>query len=100
MIFQQQRVSPTILCRFYIIDYGGPLKALLKTLEHSPELTLEDLNDIKVPLDLFEIIPMTFCKKFKILPLRLDKAVGIFSFVFVDPQISDELTELSKNQKW
>jgi tetratricopeptide (TPR) repeat protein len=76
------------------------LRELLKSLEISPELTLEDLNEIKIPLDLFDVIPLAFCKKYKTLPLRLDKSSGILSFIFADPLIYDELENLRKNQGW
>jgi tetratricopeptide (TPR) repeat protein len=76
------------------------LKALLTSLELAPELTLEDLRDIQIPVDLLEFIPLDFCKKFRILPLRLDRESGILSFIFVDANVGNELEELRLRNGW
>ena len=76
------------------------LNALLTSLELAPELTLEDLHEIKIPIDLFEFIPLDFCRKFKILPLRLDSQSGILSFVFVDLDVGAELEKLRVRNGW
>lgn len=54
-------------------------------LEHSPELSLEEIEEIKIPIDLFESISLKFCRENRILPLRLDESTKTFSFLFVDP---------------
>jgi len=76
------------------------LKALLTSLELAPELTLEDLRDIQIPVDLLEYMPLEFCKKYKVLPLRLDKDSGILSFLFVDPAGGEEIEELRLRNGW
>jgi len=76
------------------------LNNLSKSLEFAPELTLEDLKEIKIPLDLFEVLPLNFCKTFKILPLRLDPSNRILSFLFVDSQIEAELDKIQKVHQW
>ncbi len=76
------------------------MKALKTSLQVAPELTLEDLNDIKIPAELFEIIPLAFCRKHKILPLRLDQMNGIFSFLFVDHDLDDEVETFRKKNGW
>ncbi len=69
-------------------------------MNRAPELTLEDLLDIKIPIDLFEQIPLEFCRKFKILPLRLETQSGILSFVFVDSALGVELEKLRARLGW
>ncbi|MDB5037137.1 MAG: hypothetical protein JWQ35_665 [Bacteriovoracaceae bacterium] len=78
----------------------APLNALLTSLELAPELTLEDLEDIKIPIDLLELIPIEFCKKYKILPLRFESESGIMSFIFVEPELGAELEALRKQNGW
>ena len=70
------------------------MKAQLTSLEQAPELTFEDLQDIKIPVDLFEIIPLDFCRKNKILPLRFETQNGILSFVFADASLGAGLEDL------
>lgn len=76
------------------------MNALLTSLEIAPELTLEDLQDIKIPLDLLEMIPIDFCRRYKILPLRFETESGILSFVFVEPELGAELDDLRKKNGW
>jgi tetratricopeptide (TPR) repeat protein len=76
------------------------LKAAPLTLDRAPELTLADLQDIKVPVDLLHVLPIEFCKKFKILPLRFETSSGILSFAFVDPDHGSELEKIRKKNGW
>ncbi|MBN8555016.1 MAG: protein kinase [Deltaproteobacteria bacterium] len=76
------------------------MNALLTSLELAPELTLEDLRDIKIPLDLLPMIPIEFCRKNKILPLRLESQSGILSFVFVDANSGAELENIRAKNGW
>ena len=76
------------------------MNALLTSLELAPELTLEDLRDIKIPLDLLPMIPIEFCKQNKILPLRLESQSGILSFVFVDANSGAELEKIRTKNGW
>lgn len=75
---------------------GSPAQGL----EIAPELSLEDLEDIKIPLDLFEKVPIDFCTSHRILPLRLDPETGTLSFLFVDPQIEPSLDKLKSQFSW
>lgn len=76
------------------------MKAQLTSLEQAPELTFEDLQDIKIPVDLFEIIPLDFCRKNKILPLRFETQNGILSFVFADASLGAGLEDLKIKNAW
>ena len=76
------------------------MKALLTSLELAPELTLEDLRDIQIPMDLLEHMPLEFCKKHRVLPLRLDQSSGILSFIFVDASVGSEIEELRLKNGW
>ncbi len=76
------------------------MKALLTSLELAPELTLAELRDIKIPVDLLDLIPLDFCRRHRLLPLRLDSTSGIFSFVFVDPHMVQELEKISSKNGW
>lgn len=76
------------------------MNALLTSLEVAPELTLEDLQDIRIPLDLLELIPLDFCRRYKILPLRFETQSSILSFLFVSPELGAELDDLRKKNGW
>jgi tetratricopeptide (TPR) repeat protein len=76
------------------------LKALLTSLELAPELSLENLREIKIPVDLVHLISLDQCRRLKILPLRVDQDIGIFSFAFVDGQMSDDLEGLRVKHRW
>ncbi len=76
------------------------LNALKTSLENAPELTMEDLMDIKIPIDLFEFLPMDFCKRHQVLPLRFDSPSGILSFVFVDTETVKELEKIQLKNGW
>ena len=79
---------------------GELVNSLLTSLELAPELSLEDVRNIKIPVDLFEVIPLEFCKKYQILPLRLDPQSGIFSFLFVSGEIDKELEDMRLKNGW
>ncbi len=66
----------------------------------APELTLEDLSQIKIPRDLVESLSLDFCTRNRILPLRLDPHIGILSFAFVDQTSESELEDLKKRKRW
>jgi len=69
-------------------------------LEIAPELSLEDLEDIKIPLDLFDSIPFDFCSSHRILPLRLDPGSGTLSFIFVDAEVETDIQQLKEKNQW
>lgn len=69
-------------------------------LEIAPELSLEDLEDIKIPLDLFDSIPFDFCSSHRILPLRLDVGSGTLSFIFVDADVETDIEQLKEKNQW
>jgi tetratricopeptide (TPR) repeat protein len=69
-------------------------------LEIAPELTLEDLADIKIPLDLFARFPLDLCAKHRLLPLRLDESSGTLSFLFVDPEVEETMLALKQQNNW
>lgn len=71
-----------------------------KSLELAPELSLEDLEEVKVPIELVEQLGLEFCKKYQILPLRLDEETGSFSFAFVKTGIAPQLEDLKRQQGW
>lgn len=69
-------------------------------LEIAPELSLEDLEDIKIPLDLFDSIPFEFCSSHRILPLRLDEGSGTLSFIFVNAEVETDIQQLKEKNHW
>ncbi len=69
-------------------------------LEIAPELSLEDLEDIKIPVDLLEYLPLDFCLAHRILPLRFDSETGTLSFIFVDPDIENEIERIKSERNW
>gem|GEM_PF-3896262 len=69
-------------------------------LQSAPELSLKDLEDIKIPTDLFEFMPFDFCRKYQVFPLRLDDAQSTLSFLFVNPEVSLVLEDLREKYGW
>lgn len=76
------------------------MKVLKTSLEAAPELTLDDLREMKIPIDLLELIPLSFCRKAKMLPLRYEPTSRILSFVFVDSEAAILLEDLRKKHNW
>lgn len=71
-----------------------------EVLDTAPELSLADLQDIKVPVELLEVLPVDFCREHRILPLRMDAESGTLSFLFVDKELGNVLDELCKKHGW
>lgn len=46
------------------------------------------------------LLPLDFCKKYKVIPLRFETQSGIMSFAFVDPHLGEELEALRKKNGW
>lgn len=82
--------------------FGGlwALKAALTSLNHAPELSFEDFQDIKIPRELFDVLSLDDCRKLKVLPLRLDPKVGIFTFAFVRADVLPEIEKLKQTHSW
>lgn len=70
------------------------------TLDLCPELSLEEVEDIKIPIDLFDIVPLELCRERQILPLRLDRGTQTFTFLMVHPSNETGLDELSSQLGW
>lgn len=56
----------------------------------APELSLSDIQDIKVPVDLLELIPLELCKNYQILPLRHDPESQSLSILYSDPDLLED----------
>jgi len=70
------------------------LSNALSQLNAAPELNFEDLEEIKIPIELFKLLPFEYCREHQVLPLRFDEETRSLSMAFVMPEIADNLDTL------
>lgn len=74
-------------------------KSANSILANVAELDRQDLVDIQVPANIFEVIPFNLCKQHRLLPLRLDQELKVLSLAFVDESAGKILEQLKSEQK-
>jgi tetratricopeptide (TPR) repeat protein len=81
---------------FDIIKKGGEVVDTphLEGFE-APELSLSEIQEIKVPVDLFDMLPLGLCKKYQVLPLRFDQSTQTLSLIYADPDGLEDLKSQS-----
>lgn len=62
----------------------------------APELSLSEIQEIKVPVDLFALIPLEACKKYQVLPLRFDEPTQTLSILYCDADGLEDLKSQSQ----